>query len=374
MKEKITINLPKLGESIVSATVVQWLKKTGDNISLDEPLLEVATDKVNSEIPSPVNGIVKEILVEVDQEVQVGDALAVIEKSVDSKEEIQIDSREKTFFSPVVIKCAKEKGLSLYDLEKIKGTGDGNRVTKKDVESFLLSQNINNSETEKGIERKKMSNMRKLIAKNMVKSFYEAPHATIISDVDVTNILKYIKTEKENFLEKHNVKLTITCFVIQAISNSIKSFPLINSSLEGEIIAIKHYVNIGIAVSLEQGLVVPVLKNCDKLDLFSIAKSISEISKRARDNNISSDDMREGTITLTNFGMGGAQIGIPIIRYPEVAIIGMGAITKKVIVLEDDTTAIRSIMSISLSFDHRVLDGMYCCSFLQELKKQLKKV
>jgi 2-oxoglutarate dehydrogenase E2 component (dihydrolipoamide succinyltransferase) len=217
-----------------------------------------------------------------------------------------------------------------------------------------------------------MSGMRKAIADNMVKSFYEAPHATLINEVDVTQILKTIQKEKDCFLSTHGVKLTITSFIVRAIAASLKEYPLINSSLDQDTIVVKKFVNLGIAVSIDQGLVVPVLKNCQKMGLTDIAKSISELSKKARENRLSPMDVKEGTITLTNFGMSGVLIGVPIIRYPEVAILGIGAIHKKVIGLDDDSFAVRSMLHVSLTFDHRVLDGMYGCAFLGAFKHHLE--
>jgi 2-oxoglutarate dehydrogenase E2 component (dihydrolipoamide succinyltransferase) len=388
MTEEIKITLPKLGESIVSATIVQWFKRVGDRVELDEPLLEVSTDKVNSEIPSPVAGILKAIHAELDQELQVGDLMATVETGAAS---IQPVSQEKIsvsqptssfdkqdFFSPAVLRLAREKGISLEELSKIAGSGMGGRVSKQDLEAFKSSPRCTPSycppieSSTHDIERVKMSGMRKAIADNMVKSFYEAPHATLINEVDVTQILKTIQKEKDRFLSTHGVKLTITSFIVRAIAASLKEYPLINSSLDQDTIVVKKFVNLGIAVSIDQGLVVPVLKNCQKMGLTDIAKSISELSKKARENRLSPMDVKEGTITLTNFGMSGVLIGVPIIRYPEVAILGIGAIHKKVIGLDDDSFAVRSMLHVSLTFDHRVLDGMYGCAFLGAFKHHLE--
>ena len=218
-----------------------------------------------------------------------------------------------------------------------------------------------------------MTGMRKAIADNMVRSFYEAPHASLVTEVDVTAIIQLIQKEKEEFLKKHGFKLTITAFVARAIAKALQQYPLINSSLEGDTILLKRYLNLGIAVSVEQGLLVPVVKHCQRLGITEIAKAISELSVKARSGKLTLDDVSEGTISLTNFGMTGVQIGIPIIRYPEVAIVGVGATYKKVVPLENDLLAIRSMMHVSLTFDHRVLDGMYGCGFLGALKKHLEE-
>ena len=214
--------------------------------------------------------------------------------------------------------------------------------------------------------------MRKAIAVNMVRSFYEAPHASLITEIDVTDIVNLIKEQKESFLKRTGVKLTVTSFVARAIGRAVAAYPLINSSLESDTIVMKHFVNLGVAVSVDQGVMVPVIHHCHKLSIDEISRRISDLADRARRHVLTPEDVSGGTITMTNFGMTGTQIGIPIIRFPEVAIVGIGAITKKVMVMPDDTTAIRSIMMISLTFDHRVLDGLYGCGFLSELKKHLE--
>jgi 2-oxoglutarate dehydrogenase E2 component (dihydrolipoamide succinyltransferase) len=401
MSEDIKVLLPKLGESIHSATIVQWFKKIGDNVNLDEPLLEVSTDKVNSEIPSPTAGVLKEIHAAPDQELQVGELIAVIGLSAPAAREevrgaapivsIMPSSAEgqemKDFFSPALLRLAREKGIGLQELEKISGTGMGGRLTKQDLEGYIERRSVATKScpmaakaiatptgiTGTDIERLKMTGMRKAIADNMVRSFYEAPHATLVTEVDVTLIVSLIQKEKEEFLNKHGFKLTITAFVARAIAKALQEYPLLNSSLEGDTILLKRYVNLGIAVSIEQGLVVPIVKHCQRLGITAIAKAISELSTKARTGKLAPDDVNEGTMTLTNFGMTGVQIGIPIIRYPEVAIVGIGAAYKKVVPLENDLLAIRSMVHVSLTFDHRVLDGMYGCGFLGALKKHLEE-
>jgi 2-oxoglutarate dehydrogenase E2 component (dihydrolipoamide succinyltransferase) len=218
-----------------------------------------------------------------------------------------------------------------------------------------------------------MSGMRKAIADNMVRSFYEAPHATLVTQVDVTGVQKLIQKEKENFLKQHGSKLTLTSFVARAIAKALQEYPLINSSLEEDTIVVKRFVNLGIAVSVDQGLMVPVIKHSQRKTLAEIAKEIGELSSKARAGKLSPDEVKEGTITLTNFGITGVQIGIPIIRYPEVAIVGIGAAYKQVGPLEDDVLAVRTLMHVSLTFDHRVLDGIYGCGFLSALKKHIEE-
>ncbi|PCI92716.1 branched-chain alpha-keto acid dehydrogenase subunit E2 [Candidatus Aerophobetes bacterium] len=388
MTQDIKITLPKLGESILSATVVQWFKKEGDHVEEDEPLLEVTTDKVNSEIPSTSSGILKEIVAHPDQEIEVGATLAVISSSKDGKSSQQAvseetekpanksTSRDSSFLSPAVLRLAREKGISLGELEKINGTGGGGRVSKKDLESYL-SQKGSLAKSSKSsdlgnVEKVKMSTMRKAIADNMVKSFYEAPHASLITEVDVTKIVDEIKGRKEAFLKEHGFKLTITTFIAKAIAEAVKEFPLINSSLDSDTIVVKRFVNLGIAVSVDQGIMVPVIKNCQSRSLEEIAEGVARLSQKARSQELTVQDTKEGTITMTNFGMSGALIGIPIIRFPEVAIIGIGAITKRVVAFDDDSFGVRSIMHVSLTFDHRVIDGMYGCGFLSALKKHVE--
>lgn len=383
MSDLVKITLPKLGESIVSATVVQWFKKVGDSVALDEPLLEVSTDKVNSEIPSPVAGVLKEILAEVDQELQVGEVLATIassegSKTVASSPEIQApkaptSSENEDVLSPSVMRLLREKGISLNDIEKIPHTGSGGRLTKKDVENYVPSQSKPQCPMASDTERVKMTAMRKAIADNMVKSFYEAPHASLITEVDVTDVLKLIREQKEFFLKENGAKLTITAFVSRAISRALQAFPLINASLDGDTILMKRFVNLGIAVSVDQGVMVPVIKDCQKKNLAQIAKEIATLAEKTRSHKLTPADTQEGSITMTNFGMTGTMIGVPIIRYPEVAIVGLGAITKKVSAMPDDSIAIRSVMFVSLTFDHRVLDGIYGCGFLNALKKHLEE-
>lgn len=385
MSDEIEIKLPKLGESIVSATVVQWFKKVGDTVKLDEPLLEVSTDKVNSEIPSPVAGKITKILADPDQELDVGAVLAFIstdESASIHKEPTNILEKEekkascglskKGFYTPVVLKIAQEKGVDLSELEKIPATGAGGRLSKRDLEKYLESRKEIPQAEQSGVERIKMTTMRKMIADAMVDSFFTAPHATLVNEVDVTKLMKHLKEIKESFLKENGFKMTITSHIAKAIGFAAKKYPMINSSLEKDTIILKKNVNLGIAVSVQQGILVPVIANCDSLSLKEIAREVAALSDKARTGNLKPDQVKEGTITMTNFGMSGTLIGTPIIRQPEVAILGVGAITKKVVVLDDDTMGIRSIMHLSLSFDHRVIDGMYGCEFLAEVKNQLE--
>ena len=385
MIEPIKINLPKLGESIVSATVVQWFKNVGDRVELDEPLLEVSTDKINSEIPSPTAGILQEILAQPSQEIQVGEALAILSgvgAAVQQPEPVCAPvpassccsaGEMEDFLSPSVMRLLKEKGLKLEEIDRIPRTGQGGRLTKKDVEDYVPAGVTPLPPQRDDTERVKMSSLRKAIADNMVRSFYEAPHASLVTEVDVTKLVKLIQDQKASFLQKHGAKLSVTAFVARAMARSLQAFPLLNASLEGDTIVMKRFVNLGVAVSVEQGVMVPVIRGCQRLSLSDISKQIAELAEKARTGRLEIVESREGTITMTNFGMTGTMIGVPIIRYPEVAIIGLGAINRKVVAMPDDSIAIRSMMWVSLTFDHRVLDGIYGCGFLGELKKHLEE-
>jgi 2-oxoglutarate dehydrogenase E2 component (dihydrolipoamide succinyltransferase) len=394
MSDQIKVLLPKLGESIHSATIVQWFKNVGDEVRLDEPLLEVSTDKVNSEIPSPVSGILTEIHARINEELQVGALIALIApssssqapilqgKPLDAKPASQEVDDMKGVFSPSFLRIAQEQGIGMEEMQKIPGTGMGGRITKNDLEGYIEKKRLSKSTpcplaspktaASADVERLKMSGMRKAIADNMVRSFYGAPHASLVVEVDVTAVLKQIAQDKQAFMLKTGSKLTITAFIAKAITLALKEYPLINSSLEEDTILVKRFVNLGIAVSVDQGLMVPVIKQAQEMTIPELAQAIGEISVKARSGKLSLDDVKEGTITITNFGMSGVQIGIPIIRYPEVAILGIGAICKKVVPLDNDELAIRSTVHISLTFDHRVLDGMYGCGFLGALKKHLE--
>ncbi len=387
MSEQYKVTLPKLGESILNATVVQWFKKVGERVERDEPLLEVSTDKVNSEIPSPVAGVLEKICAEVEQDIEVGALLAIVRtgdaaivteaQAIPAAKEEEAGSEDKsTFFSPVVLRLAGEFGISIDELKKIPATGVGGRVSKKDLEAYMEKRaskpTCKHEAPSSSVERVKMTGMRKAIADNMVRSFYEAPHASLITEVDVTDILAIVQKEKEAFFLKHGAKLTITSFIARAITKALKSYPLLNSSLDGDTIVVKHFVNLGIAVSVSGGLMVPVVKHCEGKSLTELAIKIHELSQKAREGNLSVNDVQEGSISLTNFGMTGILMGVPIIRYPEVAIIGVGAVHKKVTVLEDDLFGVRSMVHLSLTFDHRILDGIYGCEFLSLLKKNLE--
>lgn len=393
MGKSVEIVLPKLGESIVNATIVQWLKQEGDEVKLDEAIVEVSTDKVNSEIPSPVAGVLTKICVQEGVEVDVGELIATIQVDAEveisdkveeeavvakseSDEELAGDVPSSKFYTPVVLKLAKAKGITQEELATIKRTGAGGRLSRKDLERYLAERESEKSDScsliteDSGTEKPvKMGAMRQMIAKNLVKSFYEAPHASLVFEVDITKALGVIKKEKEAFLAKHGYKLTITSFLAKAITDAIIKYPLINSSLKGDTILVKSNVNLGIAVSVKEGVIVPVINKCQQRSIRDLAAQVAELSKLSREEKLSPNQVKEGTITMTNFGMGGAMIGVPIIRFPEVAIIGVGAIVKRAVVDADEKIVVRDMVNLSLTFDHRVIDGIYGCDFLMEVKR-----
>jgi 2-oxoglutarate dehydrogenase E2 component (dihydrolipoamide succinyltransferase) len=384
------VMMPKLGESITSATIVKWLKKEGDSVRMDEPLLEVSTDKVNSEIPSPVEGVVETIFAATDSELDVGAKLCTLRTKGHVKvhdEQIHAPIQEiassENFLSPAVLRLVKDHNISDHELKKIVGSGGGGRLTKQDIENYIVNKKSGSMapacskatfsrEVASEVERVKMSGMRKAIAENMVKSFYEAPHASLVAEVDMTKIVELIKKERERVLKQYGVKITVTTFIAYAIARAVEHFPLINASLDADTILIKKSVNLGIAVSVDQAVMVPVIKNAHTLTLIDIAGVIQDLALKAKSSHLSPQDVKDGTLTMTNFGMSGILLGTPIIRYPEVAIVGVGALTKRVVVHESNSFGIRDMLYLSLTFDHRVLDGMYGCGFLSDVKKILE--
>lgn len=396
MEKVIDFKFPQIGETSSGGIIVRWLKKEGEFIFENEPLLEITTDKIATEITSPVSGVLKQIIALEGSEVFTLDLLAQISVEEDSSHIKEMDqekeevcnknhsllnlNKEILEFSPAVLSLIQREGLSSNDLKQIQGTGNAGRVTKKDVERYLAVKNDNLEKSHtlniNAVEdRIPMSALRQAIASSISKSSYEVPHSSLMIDVDFTDLVNLITKEKERFLSVHKVKLTVTSFIIQALSQVLQQFPLLNSFLDGNTIVVKRKVNVGVAVNLnKEGVVVPILKNCQERNLVSIAKELADLANRARLGKLSLDEIKEGTITLTNFGMNGALLGIPIIRYPEVAIIGVGAIKKTIVIKEDDSFAIRKVAYLTLTFDHRLLDGIYGSEFLSTLKNRLESV
>lgn len=431
---KVELIMPKMGESIMEATILGWLKQPGDTVEMDEPILEIATDKVDSEVPSPVDGVIEEVLFEVDDVVEVGKVIAIISTEATIEDAVQDDAPEpvaeaevstqnvvqenkiehttsndysetERFYSPLVKSIAKAENIELEELENISGSGANGRVTKDDILNYLNNRTaqtpvtkpqtaVKKAETPKSIEQKtvqskpavsvsgdveiiQMDRMRKLIAKHMVDSKRIAPHVTSFVEADVTNIVKWRNANKKQFQERHGEKITFTPIFVEAVAKAIQDFPLINVSVDGDTIIRKKDINIGIATALPSGnLIVPVVKNADQYSLLGIAKQVNGLVAKARNNKLSPDDIQNGTFTLTNVGTFGNLSGTPIINQPQVAILSVGAIIKKPAVVETeygDVIAIRHLMMMSLSYDHRVVDGFLGGSYLRRVADYLEQ-
>ncbi len=434
----VDLIMPKLGESIMEATILKWHKQIGDKIAMDETVLDIATDKVDSEVPSTAAGILESILFNVDDVVPIGAVIAKIKvvSSNDSHqptspststepkkeyEEVKIveeipfqptsttshaNSNGMRFYSPLVLNIAQSEGISMAELEKIPGTGQDGRVTKKDILSFVANPNKSSTtavsiETAKveiikpnvevnvktvpemtpvvyagNVEIIEMDRMRKLIAKHMVDSKHTSPHVTSFAECDVTNLVLWREKVKKEFEKREGEKITFTPLFIEAIVKSLKKYPMLSSSLDGDKIIIKKDLNIGMATALPSGnLIVPVIKNADQLNLVGLTKQVNGLAAAARNNKLKPDDTTGGTFTLTNVGTFGSIMGTPIINQPQVAIMAVGAIKKRPMVIETpqgDTIGIRHMMYISLSYDHRIIDGGLGSSFLNAVSKELE--
>ncbi|MDX2171631.1 MAG: dihydrolipoamide acetyltransferase family protein [Bacteroidota bacterium] len=432
--------MPKMGESVAEATIIKWTKNEGDKIKLDETVLEIATDKVDSEIPSPFEGTLIKRLFKEGEVVQVGTVIAVI--SSDANATVSETPKTATpvaetktattsnvatvtvandysssnkFYSPLVKSIAKEEGISLAELDTIKGTGQDGRVTKSDILAYIPNRNKQGSsatststvatstETKStpsttissgentvivnrpavsvgaGDEIIEMDRMRKIIADNMVMSKHVAPHVTSYVEADVTNLVLWRDKVKKDFEKKEGEKLTFTPLFIEAVAKAIKDFPLINVSVDqtGTKIIKRKNINIGMAAALPTGnLIVPVIKNADEKNLLGITKSVNDLANRARANKLTPDEIQGGTFTLTNVGGFGNLMGTPIILQPQVAILAVGSIKKKPAVIETpqgDMIGIRQFMFLSLSYDHRVVDGSLGGTFLRKVADYLEQ-
>ncbi|MCF8369304.1 MAG: 2-oxo acid dehydrogenase subunit E2 [Bacteroidales bacterium] len=423
------IIMPKLGESIIEATITKWLVQEGDSIAEDDPLVEIATDKVDSEIPSPVEGSVSKIHFKEGDVVPVGAVIALVDmddegssetSSPAEKETLNKDNQsesskgeaptemisEKTspneinfaeatrFFSPLVKNIAKKENISLSELNTIPGSGKDNRVTKKDILQFIEDKKsgktpapISSSPgitiqtpkvtTGEGDEIIEMDRMRKLIADHMVMSKHTSPHVTMFHEVDMTKIVVWRNKNKETFQKREGEKLTFTPIFIEAAARALRDFPLVNASVDGYTVIKRKNVNIGMATALPNGnLIVPVIKNADQKNLAGLAKNVNDLANRARGNKLNPDEISGGTFTITNFGQFGNLTGAPIINQPQVAILGVGTIIKKPAVIETpdgDLIGIREKMILSLAFDHRIVDGALGGMFLQKVAHYLEE-
>ncbi len=414
--------MPRLGESITEAAIITWFKNVGDSIEEDEMLLEVATDKVDSEVPSNVSGVIEKILFEANEVIKIGDTIAIIESNGEaSKSEPKRDSKPKkeqpkkekpmrslnrpkvaptqsaekfnisnsnTFFSPLIISIAKEHHISFEELARIPATGEEGRLRKSDVFQYIedgrpykFAQPISQDPTAYRIPQLsfdkgkgkiiEMDRMRQMIADHMVYSKHTSPHVTAYVEADLTNMVNWRNANKKAFQDKYDERLTFTPLFLEAVAKAIKDFPNINASVDGKNIIVKEDINVGMATALPSGnLIVPVVKNADTKSLTELAKDVNALANKARENNLQADDIKGSSFTISNVGTFGSVMGTPIINQPEVAILALGIIKKRpeVIVTEDgDEIAIRSMMYLSLSFDHRVVDGFLGGSFVRRV-------
>lgn len=434
----VDIVMPKMGESIMEATVLKWHKQPGDTIKMDETLLDIATDKVDSEVPSTAAGVIKEILYKENDVVPVGSAIARVETAgagaaAPAPAPVQaapaaaaqpvaaqpapaaapVAAAGSRFYSPLVLNIAGTEGIGMAELETIPGTGNEGRVTKKDILNYLANRKggaapvaapaaaapvyqapaqpaaapapvaqpaaqpaAAPSVISGNVEIIEMDRMRKLIADHMVRSKHTSPHVTSFTEADVTNIVKWRDKNKSSFEKKYGEKITFTPIFFEAIINCIRKYPMINSSIDGTNIIVKKDINIGMATALPSGnLIVPVIKNAETKNLLGITKDVNALANAARNNKLKADDTQGGTFTVTNVGTFGSLMGTPIINQPQVAIMALGAIKKRPMVLETedgDVIAIRHMMYLSMSYDHRIVDGSLGASFLTAVANELE--
>jgi len=412
--------MPKMGESISEATIIKWLKSVGDFVEAEEIILEVATDKVDNDVPSPVSGVITEIRFKKDAIVEVGAVLALINSELGSekielgskKEQTNVeasstlqnrqpttDNRQPTtdnFLSPLIISIAQKENLSIEDLQSIPGSGADGRLQKSDVFQYLKNRKYPLPSRKFEVESMKspsyskpkinyiegkdhiveMDRMRKMIADHMVYSKQTSPHVTSYIEVDVTNLVDWRNKNKDEFLKKNNEKFTFTPVFVQAVAKAIINFPMINVSVDGDNIIVHKDINIGMATALPSGnLIVPVVKNANKKDLVALAKDVNALAEASRNNKLKPDQVQGSTFTISNVGTFGSLMGTPIINQPEVAILAFGTIKKRPEVITSsngDEIAIRSMMFLSLSFDHRVVDGFLGGSFLRNVAENLE--
>lgn len=423
------VELPKMGESVAEATITTWLKAVGDSIEEDEPIVEIATDKVDSEVPAPCSGTVKEILFNEGDVVEVGAVFAIIdselnmvtdeveqpktessndefledgdktiekeilqpiENSINNNSEINFKNSSK-FYSPLVKSIAKKENISIQELDTIVGSGANQRVTKSDILNYLNNRSGSRNNMEKEVTKTiykqsisingddeiiAMDRMRKMIADHMVNSVHTAPHVTSFVEADVTNLVNWRKKVKKSFEEKEGEKLTFTPIFIEAIAKALRDFPEVNSSIDGDNIIIKSNINIGMATALPSGnLIVPVIKNADQLNLVGLVKSVNDLANRAKLGQLKPDEISEGTYTVSNVGTFGNVMGTPIINQPQSAILALGAIKKKPAVIETesgDLIGIRHLMFLSHSYDHRNVDGALGGMFVRKVADYLE--
>jgi len=413
--EIIEVTMPKMGESITEGTIIRWLKKTGDKVQRDEIIFEISTDKVDTEIPSSVDGTLIEILFKENETVNVGTVVARVStssgivrnepahlpeevhnhKEMHMPVEIDKDIPNKEgnrFYSPLVLNIARIENISLDELTNIAGTGSEGRITKNDLLKYIQNKKsgiktskdiIESSETKPAdiktlprIEIIPMDNNRQRVLHHMITSRDTSVHVTQIMEVDMSKIYSFVEKSGDKYLQSDGIKLTYMSFISFVVIKALKEYPMMNASIEGNNILIKHFINLGIAVALKpNGLIVPNIKSADEKNIKGLAKAITDLSLRARNKKLIPDDISEGTFTITNYGVFGSLFGTPIINQPEVGILGVGAVTKKPVVIENngvDSIAIKPMMYLSLSHDHRLVDGMLGGKFMKSVKDALE--
>ncbi|MBX2990344.1 MAG: 2-oxo acid dehydrogenase subunit E2 [Bacteroidetes bacterium] len=433
---RVEVVMPQMGESIAEGTIVKWHKKIGDKVKKDETLLEISTDKVDSEIPSPASGTLAEIVVQEQTTVPVRTVIAFLETEggVAVATEVPKPATPATqhvapahatvaptvpaiqplaqhasgrFYSPLVLNIAREESISMQELETVPGTGEGGRVSKKDILAYVNAKKSgavasprpaaampstkpspaapSMAATGKVVEvpelRAKypapqheiiqMSNVLQKMAEHMVKSVHTSPHVAAVHEVDMTQIVKHRTANAASFEGKEGFKLTYTPYIVKSVVDALKKYPLVNTSIDGDKIIRKNFINLGLAVASDNGLIVPVIKNAEEKNFLGLARAVNDLATRTRKKKLTPDDIQGGTFTISNFGVFGTVIGTPIINQPQVAILGTGAIKKRVMVV-DDMIAIRSMAFFTLSFDHRIVDGALGGMFLEEIVKGLE--
>ncbi|RYD58683.1 MAG: 2-oxo acid dehydrogenase subunit E2 [Sphingobacteriales bacterium] len=428
----VDLVMPKMGESIMEATVLKWHKKPGDKVRMDETVLEIATDKVDSEVPSTAEGTITEILFKENDVVPVGTVIAKIDtvgngaaasapspapqqQAAPAPQPAMANAAPAPqaapsaggarFYSPLVLNIASKEGIGMAELENIPGTGNEGRVTKKDILAYvanrgnapaapaqaqpqqqqaapapqpaLVSSSSSSSASYSGnVEIIEMDRMRKLIADHMVRSKATSPHVTSFTEADVTNLVMWREKAKKEFEKKYGEKITFTPIFMEAVANCIRKYPMINSSIDGDRIIVKKDINLGMATALPSGnLIVPVIKSAETKNLLGLTKDVNALANAARNGKLKADDTQGGTFTLTNVGTFGSLMGTPIINQPQVAILAVGSIKKRPMVMETehgDVIAIRHMMYLSLSYDHRIVDGSLGASFLTAVANELE--
>lgn len=397
--------MPQMGESVVEGTILKWLIQEGQRVEKDQSLVEISTDKVDTEIPSPISGLVTKILHHADETVPVGTVIVLIEEGEEGvkapqapdtlpagvllkkprEEGVEQRAGLEKRYSPLVRRLAKEYGVDLErgDLERVRGTGTGGRITKEDLLEYIETTRkltlpawpkIAETKEAEGLKEEviPVSSKRKIIAERMVQSKRTAPHVTSTFEVDMSCVARHREANKDALLKGQGVHLTYLPFILSAVASALKEYPLLNSSWSEKGIVIKRYVHIGIAVSIEDGLIVPVIRDADRKGLLELAKESQDLAKRAREKRLKVDEVQGGTFTITNYGIGGSLFGTPIILQPQVGILGIGAVSKRAVVIQD-AIAIRPMVYLSLSFDHRVIDGVQADQFLSKIREVLER-